>query len=159
MTPADYRFTSAFPYLLNRVGVRMGDLFSRRLAEHGLTLPMYRIMAALWELGDGSLGDLSRVTSVELSTLSRQVGTLTRRRLVSRARASRAVRIALTPAGRALTEGLIPDAMHFETVALTDLSAEEVAALRHALAHVLDNLAALDTPRTVGPAAPPTRRR
>jgi DNA-binding MarR family transcriptional regulator len=43
-----YRLTEAFPYLVTRVGVRMGELISRRLERYGLTLPMYRVMAALW---------------------------------------------------------------------------------------------------------------
>jgi hypothetical protein len=46
-----YRLTEAFPYLLNRVGVRMGELFSRRLESYGVTLHMYRVMAALWQRG------------------------------------------------------------------------------------------------------------
>ncbi|MEN3385408.1 MAG: MarR family transcriptional regulator, organic hydroperoxide resistance regulator, partial [Hyphomicrobiales bacterium] len=46
-----YRLSNSFPYLLNRVGVRMGELFSRRIAPFGVTLPMYRVMAALWEKG------------------------------------------------------------------------------------------------------------
>ena len=54
-----YRLTNSFPYLLNRVGVQMGELFSRRIAGYGVTLPMYRVMAALWETGDQRLGDLA----------------------------------------------------------------------------------------------------
>ncbi len=66
-----YRLSNSFPYLLNRVGVRMGELFSRRIAPFGVTLPMYRVMAALWENGDQRLSDLSTVTTTEISTLSR----------------------------------------------------------------------------------------
>ena len=69
-----YRLTDAFPYLLNRVGVRMGELFSRRLEPYGVTLPMYRVTAALWERRNRRLGELSDITSVELSTLSRSSG-------------------------------------------------------------------------------------
>jgi hypothetical protein len=54
-----YRLTDAFPYLITRVGVRMGELFSRRLESYGVTLPMYRVMAALWQRGNQRLGDLS----------------------------------------------------------------------------------------------------
>ena len=54
-----YRLSNSFPYLLNRVGVRMGELFSRRIAPFGVTLPMYRVMAALWETGDQRLSDLA----------------------------------------------------------------------------------------------------
>ena len=67
-----YRLTEAFPYLVTRVGVRMGELISRRLERYGSTLPMYRVMAALWQ----RLGDLSEMTTVEISTLSRLVGGL-----------------------------------------------------------------------------------
>ena len=69
-----YRLTNSFPYLLNRVGVQMGELFSRRIAGYGVTLPMYRVMAALWETGDQRLGDLATMTTIEISTLSRLVG-------------------------------------------------------------------------------------
>jgi DNA-binding MarR family transcriptional regulator len=71
-----YRLTEAFPYLVTRVGVRMGELIARRLERYGLTLPMYRVMAALWQRGGQRLGDLSEMTTVEISTLSRLVGGL-----------------------------------------------------------------------------------
>ena len=59
-----YRLTNSVPYLLNRVGVRMGELFSRRLAPYDVTLPMYRVLAGLSERGDQRLGDLSVMTSI-----------------------------------------------------------------------------------------------
>ena len=37
-----------------------GELFSRRIAPFGVTLPMYRVMAALWEKGDQRLSDTSK---------------------------------------------------------------------------------------------------
>src|ERR1700758_2017590 len=60
-----YRLTNSLPYLLNRAGVRMGELFSRRIAGYDVTLPMYRVMAALWQQGDQRLGDLAAMTSLE----------------------------------------------------------------------------------------------
>ena len=116
-----YRLRDAFPYLLNRVGVRMGELFSRRLEPYGVTLPMYRVMATLWEAGDRRLGELSEVTSIELSTLSRLVGTMMRKGLLSRKRPdanARTVEINLTTKGRALVEELIPQAKLHEDVGL-----------------------------------------
>ena len=44
------------PYLLNRAGVRIGLAFARDIEPLGVTLPMWRVMAALWESGDGRLG-------------------------------------------------------------------------------------------------------
>ena len=46
-----YRFSNSLPYLLARLGVRMGDLFSRVIRHEKLTLPMYRVLAALSEQG------------------------------------------------------------------------------------------------------------
>src|ERR1700752_1436968 len=105
-----YRLTDSLPYLLNRVGVQMGELFSRRIAGFGVTLPMYRVMAALWESGDQRLCDLAAVTSLELSTLSRLVGAMKRKGLVTRTRLkdnARTVAINLTAKGKLLVEELI----------------------------------------------------
>ena len=97
-----YRLTDAFPYLIARVGVRMAELFAKRLESFGVTLPMYRVMAALWQRGGQRLGDLSEMTSVEISTLSRLVGVMQRRGLLSRRRPdsnARTVEINLTKSG------------------------------------------------------------
>ena len=142
-----YRLTYAFPYLLNRVGVRMGELFSRRIAGYDVTLPMYRVMAALWETPDQRLGDLAAMTSIEVSTLSRLIGTMKRKGLVSRTRLkdnARTVAINLTTKGKTLVEELIPIAMHFEDVAVRSFSAKEIAELKTTLANIYENLDTLE---------------
>jgi MarR family transcriptional regulator, organic hydroperoxide resistance regulator len=142
-----YRLTEAFPYLLNRVGVRMGELFSRRLESYGVTLPMYRVMAAVWEKGDRRLGELGEVTSIELSTLSRLVGAMTRKGLVSRRRPdtnARTVEINLTAKGRRLVEELIPLAVQYEEVGLRSFHPDQIAGLKRDLIKVYKNLAELD---------------
>jgi DNA-binding MarR family transcriptional regulator len=157
-----YRLTDAFPYLLNRVGVRMGELFSRRLEKYGLTLPMYRVMAALWQRGDQRLGDLSEMTSVEISTLSRLVSTMQRSGLLSRTRPdsnARTVEINLTRHGRALVEELIPLAMRHEDVGLRGLSSEEIALLKKNLIIVYRNLDALERELADGAQLPAKRSR
>jgi DNA-binding MarR family transcriptional regulator len=142
-----YRLTKSFPYLLNRVGVRMGELFVRRIAPYDVTLPMYRVLASLWETGDRRLGDLAAATTVEVSTLSRLIGEMKRRGLVSRRRCEdneRTVAINLTAKGRALAEELMPIAQHFEDVAVRDFSADEVARIKTVLATVYSNLDAIE---------------
>jgi MarR family transcriptional regulator, organic hydroperoxide resistance regulator len=57
----------------------MGELFSRRIAPFDVTLPMYRVMAALWEKGDQRLSDLASVTTTEIPTLSRLIGEMSAR--------------------------------------------------------------------------------
>jgi MarR family transcriptional regulator, organic hydroperoxide resistance regulator len=138
-----YRLTKSFPYLLNRVGVRMGELFVRRIEPFGVTLPMYRVLASLYETGDQRLSELAATTTAEISTLSRLVGEMKRKGLASRRRCEgneRAVAINLTPKGRALAEELMPIAQHFEDVAVRDLTADEVARIKDVLAAVYSNL-------------------
>ncbi len=142
-----YRLTEAFPYLVTRVGVRMGELISRRLERYGSTLPMYRVMAALWQRGGQRLGDLSEMTTVEISTLSRLVGVMQRKGLLSRTRPdsnARSVEINLTNSGRALVEQLIPLAQRHEQVGLQGFAPDEIAALKKNLVTVYRNLDVLD---------------
>lgn len=142
-----YRLTEAFPYLLNRVGVRIGEMFSRRIEGHGVTLPMYRVMAALWEKGDRHLGELREVTSIELSTLSRMVGAMTRKGLVSRRRPdlnARTVEINLTVKGRTLVEELIPLAIRYEEIGLRGFRSGQIAGLKRDLVRIHQNLAEFD---------------
>ncbi len=142
-----YRLTNSFPYLLNRVGVQMGELFSRRIAGYGATLPMYRVMAALWETSDQRLGDLAVMTTIEISTLSRLVGEMKRRGLVTRARLKdngRTVAINLTPKGRTLVEELIPIAIHFEEVAVRDFPSKNISDLKTILAEIYESLKSLE---------------
>ncbi len=142
-----YKFTDSFPYLLNRVGVRMGELFSRRIASYGVTLPMYRVMAALKEVPGQRLNDLAAMTTVELSTLSRLVGTMEKMKLVSRSRLennARTVAITLTEQGAALLRELMPIAQHFEQVAVSKLSPAALKTLKKTLSDIYDLLDALE---------------
>ena len=43
--------STSLPYLLTRLGVRMGDLFAQAVRAEGMTLPIYRVLAALSEQG------------------------------------------------------------------------------------------------------------
>ena len=142
-----YRLTNSLPYLLNRVGVRMGELFSRSIAGYDVTLPMYRVMAALWQQGDQRLGDLAAMTSLEISTASRLIGAMKRKGLVSRRRLednARTVAINLTAKGEALVEELIPIAMRFEEVAIRSLPKDGLGNLKAVLTQVYTDLGSLE---------------
>jgi DNA-binding MarR family transcriptional regulator len=142
-----YRLSNSFPYLLNRVGVRMGELFSRRIAPFGVTLPMYRVMAALWENGDQRLSDLATVTTAEISTLSRLIGEMKRKGLVTRSRLEdngRTVAINLTPKGKSLVEELMPIAVHFEDVAVSSFSASEISRLKVVFREIYQSLGSIE---------------
>ncbi len=138
-----YQFTNSLPYLLNRVGVRMGELFANELAADSLTVPMYRVLAALTEVDDQRLTDLSAMTTVEMTTLSRLVAAMEKRGMLGRQRPVdnlRTVQISLTAAGRELAARLCPRAAHYEQVAMMGLSADDAGKLKAALANVFENL-------------------
>ena len=142
-----YRFTTSLPYLLNRVGVRMGEIFQERLHEYELTLPMYRVMAVLRQEGKQSLGDLSQMVSVELSTLSRLITSMKNKGLVSRIRLednARMVHIDLTEQGLQIIEKLMPIAGEFESVGTASFTDQEIEWLKKALIQMGENFEKLN---------------
>lgn len=142
-----YRLTNSLPYLLNRLGVRMGALFSRKIADYGLTLPMYRVLASLSEQPNQRLGELAIMTSAELSTMSRLIGTMATRKLVTRERLpddDRTVCINLTDGGRELAERLMREAQHYEDVAVSRMDPDDVEKLRTVLAEIYHELDVLE---------------
>lgn len=134
-----YRFTESVPYLLNRVGVSVAERFTRRLEQHEVTLPMYRVLAVLRQTGTHTLGELSGMVSVELSTLSRLIGNMVRRGLVTRVRPesnARIVEIDLTPDGAAMADRLMPIATLFEDTLIAELDPKQIEALKNMLRHL-----------------------
>jgi DNA-binding MarR family transcriptional regulator len=135
------------PYLVNRVGVRIAVAFSRELEPHGLSLPMWRVLAVLAQGGAQRQIDLAGLTSIDPSTLSRLIKTVQDRGLVSRIRSAaslREVTIALTPRGRAVVKALIPRALAYEAMAIRGLDARELAVVKRLLRRVYDNMDAAD---------------
>ena len=131
------------PYLINRTGVRLVARFGQRLREEGLTIQDWRVLAALNEQDGPRLSDLAERTSIEISTLSRVIGSMERRHLLSRARTrsdARAVAIQLAPRGREIVARLIPAAQALERNALAGLDAEAEAQLKALLRRVYANL-------------------
>lgn len=153
------------PYLLNRAGSRIATSFAQMLRNHDLTLPIWRVLAALHDDDGQRMGQLAEHTSIEVSTLSRLIGSMERRGLAERVRAgagfgsgdARAVTVHLTRHGRHLAERIVPVALEYESVALAGLSEDEVAHLKALLRRLYDNMATLDG--TEAPESPASRRR
>lgn len=136
------------PYLLNRAGVKIGLAFARDLEPLNVTLPMWRVMVALWESGDQRLGELAERTSIDISTLSRLLGNLQRRQFIVRRRSGidgRALSVSLTENGRAITERIIPIARHYEEVAIRGLGESDFRRLKRMLVRLFSNIQTLDT--------------
>lgn len=138
-----YVFTNSVPYLINRAGATIGATFTDRIRDRGISLPMYRVLAVLRQTGTKNLGELSAMVSKEQSTLSRIIGQMEDKELLTRIRPknnARLVEIDLTPQGEALADELMPIAIHFEKVLTETMTAEEVKTLKTMLRKVFDRI-------------------
>ena len=142
--PAKLDLADYLPYLVNRVGTIIADQFGEEaLAGHGLSIAMWRVMAALASSGGQRQIDLAELTSIDASTLSRLVTRLTHMALVTRTRAAssnREVAVKLSAEGGALVARLIPIAREFEAAAIGDLSGEELVVLKRCLRRMYSNM-------------------
>jgi DNA-binding MarR family transcriptional regulator len=110
-----------------------------------LSIDMWRVLAALSNNGGQRQVDLSGMTSIDASTMSRLVSRLIRQGLVTRSRSetsSREVVVALSPKGRALVQRLIPIALKLEQIASAGLPAKDLAVVKRLLRQIYGNLAA-----------------
>lgn len=140
------RLDDYLPYLINRAGVSLASRFGAVLRREGISLPDWRVLAALRERDGQRLTELACRTSIEISTLSRLVGSLEANGFVTRDRDSedaRAIAIRLSPAGEALSARLTPVAQNLEHTALAGLSEGEGEQLKALLHRIYDNLEAV----------------
>ena len=132
------------PYLINRVGFALVESFTASaLTQNGLSIAMWRVLAALSNNGEQRQVDLVTMTSIDASTMSRLVSRLVRDGLVTRSRSaksSREVVVELSPKGRTLVARLIPIAKKLEQTAAAGLPAKELAVAKRALGRMYDNL-------------------
>jgi DNA-binding MarR family transcriptional regulator len=131
------------PYLINRVGNTLVQLFSRDLAQFNISVPMWRVIAVLGAMGNLRLVDLSSMTSIDASTLSRLTETMQRRKLVERGRSpenKREITISLTRKGQELLEILTPIAAAYEREMTIGLSAVDLKTTRATLRQMFARL-------------------
>lgn len=143
-----FQLVDYVPYLLNRAGVSLSNTCGRELERFGITWPMWRVLSALWDEGEQRLGDLARLTAIELSTLSRIAAAMEKTGLISRRRSgedARAVLVALSGEGRRMTEAIMPRALTWESAATAGMSDEEVRTLKGLLQRLYGNVEGRET--------------
>ncbi|HUK60670.1 MAG TPA: MarR family transcriptional regulator [Stellaceae bacterium] len=149
-----FELRNTLPFLLNRTGIRMAELFGERdLARFGVTLSMYRVLAVLHRQDDVRLGELAALADMEVSTLSRLIGSMQTKRLVSRRRSgkdARAVRIRATDQGRALAQKLIAAVANYEDSVTASLGVRQVQELKRMLAQIADTITAIKSGQDQG---------
>jgi DNA-binding MarR family transcriptional regulator len=118
---------------------------SSRLAGHGVSFGHWTFLRILWEHDGLTQRELSEQASVmEPTTFSaikamEELGYVARRQMPDN---RKNIYVHLTQQGRALKEKLVPLAEEVNRVATRGVAVEDVAAMRRALAAMLENLAA-----------------
>ena len=136
----------SLPYLSARLGKLTEARFTPALNAAGLTLEMWRVLSVLSSDGPMSLRGLSEATSVKASTLSRLVGRMIERDLISRVPSendSRAVEVSIRPRGATLVEDLTPEAARIDGTMRSAFRPAELPLLRDFLKRLY---AVLDAP-------------
>ncbi|MBL9050468.1 MAG: winged helix-turn-helix transcriptional regulator [Tabrizicola sp.] len=135
--------TNFAPYLMNRIMGRYNAGFREEMAEMGLTTPKARALAVLSVVEGPLIRELAVYTVVEQSTLSRVLDQLQADGLIRRevdASDSRAVRVFITEAGRAVFEDLWPHMADAQDRMFRGIPEEERRAFLATLQKMLINI-------------------
>ena len=127
------------PHLVARVGALMAQSFAPNLEQAGITMQMWRVVVVLHFNGPLTLVDISRLVGVKTSTLSRLVGRMIERNLVSRRRSdedARTVQISLCKEGQALFGKLWPEAVETQERVVAPFSGPELERLKEMLLQI-----------------------
>jgi len=139
-----YQQDRHIPHLMNRAAAAMYAAFSDQFPL-GMSVPMWRVLAILYERGEQRQVDLSRLTFAEPSTISRMISALKRKNLVSRTpseTSNREVTVRLTTRGRTVVANFIPIALEHESIMTQGLNDRDVLVLRRCLTQIHLNMQA-----------------
>lgn len=160
-----FELSEHLPYLFKHIHSQLEVASSGKLAQYGVNVALWRILAVLWEHGDLSNRELAHRTSIEVSTLSRISKSVQRDGLIRRKRTmqdQRTVRVTLTEKGKALAQEIIPSALAWQKELVGDMTPQEIGTLTGFLHRIVENLNAYSETdaglfETVPPASAPAR--
>jgi len=129
-------------YRLSSVGRRVSAICADvYLAEFGLAVPEWRVLAQVGRFGSISPSDVSEHTSMDRVAVSRAIGTCLRKGLITE-RVSltdrRSKALSFTAKGRAFYKNFLPKACELSNEIQSGLTASEAATLKRLLGK-LDN--------------------
>ncbi|MBL8552563.1 MAG: MarR family transcriptional regulator [Hyphomonadaceae bacterium] len=136
------RLQAFMPYRLSIAANAVSKAIAAAYAERfDLSIPEWRLIAVLYEIGEGTQQDLVRATLMDKVAVSRAAHSLEARRLVERradAEDGRARRLRLSVQGEALYARIAPTALEYEQRLLDRFGKAEVAALQNMLLRLAD---------------------
>jgi DNA-binding MarR family transcriptional regulator len=133
----------SIPFLVNRAAIASLTYSASRMSEWGITVPKWRIIYCLGHYGPLIVGDIAARTSIEASSLSRNLVELEASKIIRRTKVptdTRSSSISLTPAGSKIYREVLPYARKVEQLSLHGVSDGDVETLRRVLALIYQNL-------------------
>ncbi|AVW89852.1 MarR family winged helix-turn-helix transcriptional regulator [Celeribacter baekdonensis] len=127
------------PYLMNRVMARYNKGVEAALKEVGVSVAQMRALVVLFDGGPCTISELSVLTVIKQSTLSRTLDSMEKADLIRREGQdgdSRVRQISLTDAGRAAYEAAWPAMIGMRDTMLAALTQDERALLNTMLLRV-----------------------
>lgn len=129
------------PYRLSILADRVGrDLLQVYGPQHGIGQAEWRVLAHLGDTREGlSVRDIHKRVCLEKYRVTRALQRLESNGLVEKVQSEtdrRLIAVSLTPAGRALYDRIVPDALDYESTLLSVLTESE----RTTLHRILDKL-------------------
>ena len=110
-----------------------------RLDRFGITPGQYAVLYCLWNKGEITPKEISQAVFLEMSTVSGVLDRMQKKGLIQRVvdpNDRRSVRVAATPEGMALREGVMEAVAAMNTDVLGEFTPEEVQLLRKCLARI-----------------------
>jgi DNA-binding MarR family transcriptional regulator len=141
--PSEFKVEDHLFYLVGQIFAKREQAMVKRLRPLKMTYNAMRALLVLLEWDGCTLGELTDITVIERTTLSRTIESLKRRqivRCVPRPSDRRHVEVYITDKGRRFINGILPMLIEQNREAVAGLDADDVERLRALLRVVVGNL-------------------
>ena len=146
----DLKLQAFLPYVLNNLAERVSaGLSGIYVDEFQLSIPEWRVIANLAEHSTLNARQIVEFTTMEKSKVSRAVGNLSERGLITQRRAegdSRAKDLTLTEEGLALYRSIVPRVLDWERELLAEMTSGEYRDLMYLLEKLSNRIQILESP-------------
>lgn len=130
-------------YLMARASFLVSQQFHKQIEQAGVSVPFWRVLLALSDNGELSVGELAKIVLYKQPTLTKIIDRMLELELVARLHSEqdrRRVEVKITQAGRDLVKDLMVAAKVHERQVLESYSAAEEATLKHMLRTLINRL-------------------
>lgn len=142
--PMAFKLDRHIFFLFGQIYGRRDQQLAKSLRPFRLSVPQWRVLAALVDLGTCTINRLSDLTVVDRTTLSRTLDRMEKNGLVARKRVEadkRSYEMRLTAGGRAMFRRIWPVMSYHNARAIAGLSQREMAQLRAIIQKMIANVA------------------